>query len=30
MKTREQNTNNKRTERQGFDWFVELIQRRVA
>ena len=30
MKTREQNRNNKRTDIEGFDWFVERIQTRVA
>ena len=30
MKTREQNRNNKRTEIERFDWFVERIQTRVA
>ena len=30
MKTREQNRNNKRTEIQRFDWFIERIQTRVA
>ena len=30
MKTREQNRNNKRTEIERFDWFIERIQRRVA
>ena len=29
-KTREQNRNNKRTEIERFDWFVERIQTRVA
>ena len=27
---REQNRNNKRTDIEGFDWFVERIQTRVA
>ena len=30
MKTREQNRNNKRTEIERFDWFIEQIQTRVA
>ena len=30
MKTREQNRNNKRTELERFDWFIERIQTRVA
>ena len=30
MKTREQNRNNKRTEIERLDWFIELIQTRVA
>ena len=30
MKTREQNRNNKRTEIQRFDWFIERTQTRVA
>ena len=30
MKTREQNRNNKRTEIERFDWFIERIQMRVA
>ena len=30
MKTHEQNRNNKRTEIQRFDWFIERIQTRVA
>ena len=30
MKTREQNRNNKRTEIERFDWFVERIQTLVA
>ena len=30
MKTHEQNRNNKRTEIERFDWFVERIQTRVA
>ena len=30
MKTREQNRNNKRTEIERFDWFVERIQTCVA
>ena len=30
MKTREQNRNNKRTEIERFDWFIERIQSRVA
>ena len=30
MKTREQNGNNKRTEVERFDWFIERIQTRVA
>ena len=30
MKTREQNRNNKRTEIERFDWFIERIQTRVA
>ena len=30
MKTREQNENNKRTEIERFDWFIERIQTRVA
>ena len=30
MKTRKQNRNNKRTEIERFDWFVERIQTRVA
>ena len=25
MKTREQNRNNKRTEIEGFDWFIERV-----
>ena len=29
-KTRQQNTNNKRTEIGRFDWFIERIQTRVA
>ena len=29
-KTRKQNINNKRTERERFDWFIERIQTRVA
>ena len=29
-KTREQNRNNKRTEIEGFDWFIERIQTHVA
>ena len=29
MKTREQNRNNKRTEIEPFDWFIEQIQTRV-
>ena len=29
IKTREQNRNNKRTEKERFDWFVEQIQTRV-
>ena len=29
-KTREQNRNNKRTEIERFDWFIERIQTRVA
>ena len=30
MKTSEQNRNNKRTEIERFDWFIEQIQTRVA
>ena len=30
MKTREQNRNNKRTEIEWFDWFIERIQTRVV
>ena len=30
MKTRKQDRNNKRTEIERFDWFVERIQTRVA
>ena len=30
MKTREQNRNNKQTEIEWFDWFIEWIQTRVA
>ena len=30
MKTREQNRNNKRTEIERFDWFIEWIQTRAA
>ena len=30
MKTREQNKNNKRTEIERFDWFIERIKTRVA
>ena len=30
MKTYEQNRNNKRTEIEQFDWFIERIQTRVA
>ena len=30
MKTRAQNRNNKRTEIERFDWFIERIQTRVA
>ena len=30
MKTREQNRNNKRTEIEQFDWFIERIQTRLA
>ena len=30
MKTREQNRNNKRTEIERFDWFIERIQTCVA
>ena len=30
MKTREQNRNNKRTEIERFDWFIERIQTSVA
>ena len=30
MKTHEQNRNNKRTEMEWFDWFIERIQTRVA
>ena len=30
MKTREQNRNNKRTEIERFDWFIERIQTRVV
>ena len=30
MNTREQNRNNKRTEIERFDWFIERIQTRVA
>ena len=30
MKMREQNRNNKRTAIEGFDWFIERIQTRVA
>ena len=30
MKTREQNRKNKRTEIEGFDWFIERIQTHLA
>ena len=30
MKTREQNRNNKRTEIERFDWFIERTQTRVT
>ena len=30
IKTREENTSNKRTEIERFDWFIERIQKRVA
>ena len=30
IKTREQNTNNKRTEIELFDWFIDRIKKRVA
>ena len=30
MKTREQNRNNKRTEIERFDWFIERIQTHLA
>ena len=30
MKTREENRNNKRTEIERFDWFIERIQTLVA
>ena len=30
MKTHEQNRNNKRTEKERLDWFIERIQSRVA
>ena len=30
MKTLKQNRNNKRTEIERFDWFIEQIQTRVA
>ena len=30
MKTREQKRNNKRTEIERFDWFIERIKTRVA
>ena len=30
IKTREQNRNNKRTEIERFDWFIERTQTRVA
>ena len=30
MKTREQNRNNKRTEIERFDWFIEWVQTYVA
>ena len=30
MKTREQNRNNKQTEIERFDWFIERIQTRAA
>ena len=30
MKTREQSSNDKQTEIQRFDWFIERIQTRVA
>ena len=30
MKAREQNRNDKRTEIERFDWFIERIQTRVA
>ena len=30
MKTRERNRNNKQTEIERFDWFIEGIQTRVA
>ena len=30
LKTRKQNRNNKQTERERFDWFIERIQTSVA
>ena len=30
IKPRKQNRNNKQTERERFDWFIERIQTRVA
>ena len=30
MKTREQNRNNKRTEIERFDWFIERIETHLA
>ena len=30
MKTREQNRNNKGTEMERFDWFIERLQTRVS
>ena len=30
LKTREQNRNNKQTEIERFDWFIERLQARVA
>ena len=30
MKTREQNKNNKRTEIERFDWFIEQIQTQIS
>ena len=30
MKTPEQNRNNKRTKKERFDWFIELIQTRMV